>query len=278
MALWRLRNWARLAFLIYSGVMVFVCGIALAFVWFLLPSLPNVQPPATSFLHVFLVLIYGIPVLIGVWWLILFNRRDMARQFAPEVMMMEDGVTPIPAKPSCPLPIAILAWFQLLSACWMPVLLLLNPSTPVLLFGYAIYGKSAAVIYAFLIVTLLLCSVGLLQLRRWSYPLLIGYYVFYSASALISVINPNSWTVLNGMIGKMQTPGYPGPPITFSHTQYVASSALGLLLLVGILTMVLFYRNAFYEQSDRKKDSTVTSSIYPPAIPPPASQNPAPLG
>ncbi len=267
--LWRLRNWARMAFLIYSGAMVCVCAFALVFVWFVLPSLPKVQPQAVGFVHVFLVLIYGIPIGIGVWWLVLLNRKDVARQFTSEGMLQGDGAASIAAKPRCPLPIAILACFQLFSACWMPMLLLLPVSIPAVLFGHAIFGRPAAIIYAVLGITLALCAIGLLLLKKWSYSLLIGYHVFYSASGLVGLLSPNTWTVMNEMMSKWQTPRYSGPQFPYSHTQYVATSIGGLSLTIVILGLSIYYRAAFYEQSDRNANANLSATV-PPAVPPPA--------
>ena len=163
---------------------------------------------------VFLVLIYGIPIGIGVWWLVLLNRKDVARQFTSEGMLQGDGATSIAAKPRCPLPMAILACFQLFSACWMPMLLLLPVSIPAVLFGHAIFGRPAAIIYAVLGITLALCAIGLLLLKKWSYSLLIGYHVFYSASGLVGLLSPNTWTVMNEMMSKWQTPRYSGPQLS----------------------------------------------------------------
>jgi hypothetical protein len=129
---------------------------------------------------------------------LLLNRKDIARQFAPEVMLMEDGVTPVAAKPRCPLPIAILAWSQLLSACGIRCFFcfLLPVSIPAVFSGHAIYGRSAGIIYALLSITSALCAIGLLLLKNGVIPLLIGYHVFYSASALGGLLNPNTWTVM----------------------------------------------------------------------------------
>jgi hypothetical protein len=74
------------------------------------------------------------------------------------------------------------------------------------------------------------------------------------------------------MIGKMRTSGYAGPAIAYTHAQYVASSLTGLVLAMGILTMILFCRAAFYEQSERKKHFAPTSTV-PPALAPTAPQN-----
>jgi hypothetical protein len=193
--------------------MILVCVFGLAVVWLILPSIPNVQPRAATFMRVFVLIMYGLPAVIGVWWLILFTRKGIVRQFQAEPIMTEDGVTLVPA---C-LPIAILARFSLISVCFIPLLFLMPVPIPVMLFGHAIFGRPARAVYVLLSITLAVFSIGLLQLRKWSYPLAIGYRLFWCVNGTVTLLDPKSWTVMNGIVAKMQSPAYPGgafPPAT----------------------------------------------------------------
>ena len=266
--IWRLQNWARLSFLIYSGVMVLMCVLVVAVMWVVLPSLPNFQPQVAARVRVIMAITYGLPAAIGVWWLILFNRKDIARQFQGEPLMMEDGVTPLSPKPACPLPIAVLAGLSLISVCSVPIIFLMPTPVPLVLFGHAISGRPALAIFTLMSLTLAVSGIGLLQLRKWSYPLAIGYYLFWCLNATVAFLNPKTWTLMNDVLAKVQTPGYPGGAITYSRNQYLAASAGGLLFAIAILVTLLYYRTAFYEQSDRKRDLNSGAS-FPPTTPPP---------
>jgi hypothetical protein len=271
---WRLQNWARLSFLIYSGVMIFISAIGLGVVWFVLPKLPSIEPRADAVIRVFMLIVYGIPIAIGVWWLILFTRKGIAQQFQAEPLMMEDGVTPVPPKPACPLPIAILAGFSLISVFSIPLIFLMPTPIPVILFGHAIFGRPGLAIFALLSLTLGVSAVGLLLLRKWSYPLAIGCHLFWCISGTVSLLNPNSWTVMNGVLAKMRSPGYPGSTFSYGHNQFLAMNAGGLVLMICILVLLLYYRTAFYEQSDRKRNWNSIASLptatspTPPALAP----------
>lgn len=267
--IWRLQNWARLSFLIYSVVLVLMCVVGLAVVWLILPSLPNAQQQAATFLRLFIVIMYGLPAAIGVWWLFLFTRKDIARQFQAEPLMMEDGVTPVPVKPSCPLPIAILAGFSLFSACCFPILLVLPTPKLLMFFGHLISGRPVIAFYALISITLGACGIGLLQLRRWSYPLTIGYHLFFSASAVVTLLTPNAWTTSSEMLNRLRTPGYPGSVFNYSRIPFMAISGVGVAIAIAILVMVLYYRSEFYEQSDRKRNWNSSASL-PPATSPTA--------
>ena len=79
-----LRNWARISLLIWGGFSVFfgLIGIPIAFLT-QFPANPNSPAlPAESLQVVrwILLVIYGVPLVIGVWWLILFNRKTVKAQ------------------------------------------------------------------------------------------------------------------------------------------------------------------------------------------------------
>jgi hypothetical protein len=46
------------------------------------------------------------PLLIGVWWLVLFNRKGVKAQLVEAAVAADPG---LPRKPVCPLPIAVFA-------------------------------------------------------------------------------------------------------------------------------------------------------------------------
>ncbi len=273
--IWRLQNWARLSFLIYSGVMVLMCVLVVAVMWVVLPSLPSIPPQAAGRIRAMMAIIYGLPAVIGIWWLILFNRKDISRQFQGEPLMMEDGITPQPPKPACPLPIAALAGLSLVSVGCVPLLFLMRMPVPLVLFGHAISGRPALAIFTVITLTLAVSGVGLLQLRKWSYPLAIGYHLFWCLNATVAFLNPKTRTLMNDMLTKVQTPGYPGGAFSYSHNQYLAATAGGLLFTIAILVTFLYYRTAFYEQSDRK-GSLNSGASFPPASSPTASPTFAP--
>jgi hypothetical protein len=114
----RLRNWARISILIFSGLTVFFGGTALlvllAIPFPINPSEPLVDPGAVKAV---VLLVYGIPVLISIWWLVLFNLKGTKAQFAGTSSETSPG---IPCAPACPLPVQIIAVFSfsLFFGCW----------------------------------------------------------------------------------------------------------------------------------------------------------------
>ncbi len=164
--------------------------------------------------------------------------------------MAEDGVTPLAPNPACPLPIAVLAGFSLISVCCVPIIFVLPVPVPLVLFGHAISGRPALVVFGLMSLTLAVSAVGLLQLKRWSYPLTIGYHLFWCLNATVAFVNPKTRTIMNDALDKVHTPGYPGSAFSYSHNQYLAVSTGGLLFVIAILvswcstTAARFMRNA----------------------------------
>src|SRR5258708_36935579 len=91
------------------------------------------SPMALPMLRLLAVMVYGIPLLIGVWWLLLFNQRAIKEQFLAPAL--GDGQLAAPARPRCPLPLAILAGFSILSAGFSLLLPFTTFHVNVLLFG-----------------------------------------------------------------------------------------------------------------------------------------------
>jgi len=111
-----LRNWARISALIWGGLCVFFGAIGIPIVFFipLVPpeSVPNLSADSMQAVRWILLFFYGLPLIAGIWWLILFNRKTVKAQFAATTTSAASGQT---QKSRCPLPVAVLAWFYITS-------------------------------------------------------------------------------------------------------------------------------------------------------------------
>src|SRR5579863_4937442 len=140
----RFRNWARVSVLVWAGIAAPICLLVVGLMAFIpFPSSPE-SPLSVTMIRVMMMLFYGGPLAIAVWWLILFTRPGIVAQFraapasagggsgdpftAIPVPLQPDGSVdvsgapmayavpaPIPG-PSVPVPIIVLACFFLLSA------------------------------------------------------------------------------------------------------------------------------------------------------------------
>src|SRR4029077_10481858 len=76
------RNWARISTLVWSGLTVtFGTLILIVASSIKLPVAPNSPPGTANVARAFFVFVYGVPIAIGIWWLVLFTRKSVAALF-----------------------------------------------------------------------------------------------------------------------------------------------------------------------------------------------------
>jgi hypothetical protein len=250
-----LRNWARIAVLIWGGFAVFfgIIGIPIAYLAQFTAS-PNAQAlPAESVQAIrwILLFVYGLPLATGVWWLILFNRKTVKGQFAGAPIAADVG---LPRKPACPMPIAVLAWFYIASVLNLLFLPLLSFHVPVFVFGSVLHGRAGVLMLVFSSLAFALAGIGLLNIKPWSYSLTIGLQVFWLASSIVSVLNKNYTAVMDTFMKEMQAslhlPETQFSQPSFFH-QYGWTVVFGLIVAGAILAMLVYYRPRFLEAATK---------------------------
>src|SRR5260370_35682341 len=127
----------------------------------------------------------GPPLRIGMWWLILFNRKSVKTQFAGQGESADLG---LPRKPACPLPISVLAWFYVASVLNLVFLPLLPFHIPLFVFGYGLPASAGRIALIITSLAFAVAGVGLLKLKPWSCSLTIGLQLFWLASGVVSAL------------------------------------------------------------------------------------------
>jgi hypothetical protein len=245
-----LRNWARISMLIWGGVMAAFCGLALPFATFVpMPEAPAESPMALPFVRILLIVVYGIPFLIGVWWLFLFNQRSVKEQFLP--LATSDDQLTAPARPRCPLPLAILAGFSIASASFSLLLPFTNFPVNVILFGHRFHGAIGVVLFYLSAGLLLAGAIGMLRLKRWSYPLMLGQYFFWMASGTITLVSPNYDQNIHEIMSQMNLPEGPMGQAAFAQTRVFG--ILSLIPGVLLIWLLLYYHTRFVEACAAKE-------------------------
>jgi hypothetical protein len=245
-----LKNWARVSMLIWGGVMAAFCGLALPFAAFVtMPEAPAESPMALPFVRLLLIVVYGIPFLIGVWWLLLFNQRAIKEQFLAAAPA--DGQLASPVQPRCPLPLAILAGFSIFSAGFSLLLPFTNFPVNVILFGHRFHGAIGVVLFYLSAGLLLVGAVGMLRLKRWSYPLLLGQYFFWMASGTITLVRPNYDRNLQEILSQMSLPEGPMGQAAFAQTRVFGT--LSLIPGVLLIWLLLYCHTRFIEACAAKE-------------------------
>jgi MFS family permease len=255
-----LRNWARISMLTWAGLSVFFGVIGIPIAYFALSSpIPNAPAlPAESMQAVrwILLFIYGLPLLIGIWWLILFNRKSVKAQFAGTAMLVDPSLS---QKPRCPVPIAVIAWLYIGSIFNLFLLPFFPFRLPVFIFGLVLPKSLGLAVLILSALAFAAAGVGLLKLKTWSYSLTIGLQVFWLTSWIVSMLSPNYSAVMDSFFKKMQAslhlPETQFSPPDFAH-HHGWAMVLGLLFAGAILGLLVYYRPRFLEAASAAASSS----------------------
>jgi len=174
--LFRMKPWARISTLIFSGGLVFYAACSLFFA-LLLPVFAPADLPE-SFVRGMMIgmaVFYGALLAIGIWWLVLFNRPAIKAQFYGGTMPVE----PFPL----PLSITTIAWLLLTTCIFFPLLMFTD--WPATFLAWIATGWLAKALYLVYGVAGVAAGYGLLKRKTWAYWLTVGYFGFGLLSLLV---------------------------------------------------------------------------------------------
>jgi hypothetical protein len=185
--IFRRRAWARVSIVIFAVLLVGMGGSALLGISFVrLPASPDVSEQAMRHVRLAMAAFYGGLLLIGVWWLLLFNSARAKQYFTFGGAALEGGR---------PLSITVIAWYLLFLALSTAVAAAMR--LPAMLFGLMATGWTAMGIYTVYTAVGIYLGTGLLQLQK---PARIGAIVFVLFNAANSVVS----IAMPGLAGRMQ--------------------------------------------------------------------------
>lgn len=250
----RLRNWARVSMLVIAGCLLFfgLVGIVVTFVTAFV-SIPMEPTVPQGLLLAVLAVTYGIPTVISIWWLILFTRRSVIAQFQAQATLeppRPSSSLSVFNNPACPLAVRIVGWYLGSFVVFIPFIPFIPNSVPAIFFGHIFFGPAATAIYAVDFALISIPGIGLLLLKRWSYPLTVASQLLASANAVYSTLSPSYESSLRAMFEKMNLPELPAnieQMLRYSRN----FSLIGLLFPAAILIALFVSRQRFYEAADR---------------------------
>lgn len=162
----RLHSWARTSMLVFAGFLAAVSIFALMGTM-AVPMPPEISADTEHTVRRTIAVVFGIPWIIGVWWLVQFNTQSTKAAFA----------SPMAGAASLrPLSITVIAWACIIGAasCLFSIL----THTPAFLFGAIFNGWIAGVFYAFFGALSLYIGKGLLDLRERARVVAIWWFGF----------------------------------------------------------------------------------------------------
>jgi hypothetical protein len=222
----RLRSWARTSILIFAGFLVAMCIFSLV-VTMAVPIPPEMARAEQTFRGTMAVA-FGIPLVIGIWWLFQFNRQSTKAAFASAPMA--DAVS------RRPLSITVIAFASIFGGvtCLMAILV----RAPAFLFGANFTGWGAGVIFAIFAALSLFIGKGLLELREEARILAIGWFGFSLAhTGLVTLVPPLRQRLLESQRSLAQNqpnpiPFDPGMLLTLSFAVAAILAAIAIWLLI----------------------------------------------
>ena len=268
----RRKNWARIALLIWAGIMAFFSAVTCIVVFFAMNLVPHAarNPQDANVLvamKFFMLVLYGIPFGVAVWWLILFSRPRVAAAFKTPIPVAVDpwGISPsglpmpiappmptvplAPKKPSCPVPLLIVAGFLLFSAVATPLFLLLPEagSTPMFLFGFTVFGLTSKIVLASLSVVCGVLAIGLIRLKPHALDAIIALQAIFLINSLLSLASP---TFLHTMYATMQERAMNNPALPqgnpFLSYNFVRGALIaGIAFSSAFLGILVGFRDRF---------------------------------
>jgi hypothetical protein len=218
-------------------------------------------------MKVFMLAVFGIPFVVGVWWLILFNRPRVAAAFQttvaapltswgadasgfPAPYPAQTALAPVPtSKPSCPIPLLIVSAILLISAFFTPVLFLLphSSSTPLFLFGFVASQSLAKYFYTIISLLYGALAIGVIRLKPPALDILIAIQVLLLINGILSIFNPG---YLHAVQDSMQRNAMANPALPKGFP-FLSYSFLRNMMIVGVafssavLGILVGYRDRF---------------------------------
>jgi len=177
--LFRMRPWARTAMLVFAGFLaagsIFILLLTMA-----VPVPPDMSGPTAQTVRRIEMVIFGIPLVIAIWWLIQFNTQSTKAAFASSI------AGPASARP---ISITVIAWACIFGgvSCLFAIL----ARAPAFLLAASFTGWAAGVVYAVFAAVSLFIGKGLLDLREEARVLAIGWFGFWLVhGSLVTLVPP----------------------------------------------------------------------------------------
>jgi len=247
----RLRNWARIALLVVAGgaLLFGTVGLGVIFVTiYFTPADPAVSKPLLASVLAF---IYGLPILVAAWWLVLFTRRAVVGQFHAAARMEGSRTSPpLLNNPKCPLGIRIVGWYLASFVLFLPVLPFISSRIPALYFGHVFRGPAAISVHFISFAILAIPGIGLLLLKRWSWPLAVATQLLFSLNCVFIAFSSSFESNLRSMYDGLGVPAPLAPDTAALVRGMRWLFLISVVMPLAIFVVLCIYRRPFYSAAE----------------------------
>ena len=218
----RRKNWARICFLIFGGLLAFLSFSAAAGSLIAALAVPGTIPPNVSpgLVRGVAVVFIGISLIClatAIWWLVYFNRSNVKAAF---------GTGTVASQPrQLPLAVSIVAWLLVAGGVINGIQMLLP--YPLVLFGIVLRGWTAGLALALFAAVSLSAGIGLLKKRVEAHSLAVGYFAFGVLNAVSYLVLPGSFARMQELVRETQS------------NQALPVNAMGPVMIVGMVASII---------------------------------------
>ena len=204
----RLREWARIAMLIFAGAVTLFSGFGAAIV--LAVPLPQDPSVGAGVARAVISAVYAVPLAVGVWWLVLFTRSSIVSAFA------QPDATGMPTPSPRPLMVTIIGYWVIVGGAGS--LLMSSMGMPAFVAGFVLQGLGGAVAYVALGALNLYAGWGLLKLREQARVLCIALFALTVVQSVAVAVSPD---LRQAMLAAQQamSPQTTEQPVAFDAAQ-----------------------------------------------------------
>ena len=239
----RLRNWARICFAVYGGILAASSlfgglGAALAALMPQPTLPPNISPALMNRMFGLLTVVALLFAALGIWWVIYFTRPRIKAQFMSEAEAVAPRLFPVS--------ITIIAWFLIIGGISLVFLSLF--SLPVVMLGFVFRGFSGRIIALLFAGVSLFGGIGMLKKQIAANSVAIGYFIF-------TLLNTFSFWIVPGAFARMRDawqemmPFGQVPQMDVTSTPFKLMTLLPTMLIVIALWFLITRRQAFLQDA-----------------------------
>ncbi len=233
--LFRLKAWSRWSILTFSALLAIFGSLTCVMATIMpLPAVPNAPAGAMSAMRWGIAGFYGAMVLIGAWWLWLFNTSRVKAEFAAGLGAESAGARPVS--------VTVIAVYLMIGALFCLAAGLFP--VPAMILGAMLTGFAAHVTYLAFCAAQVWAAAGLWRLKPASLFVAIGYFVFGALNGLLFTVLPHFQDRLAAAMG-MWSSRMQMPPGFDPTNMIIATTIISAVMCVVPIWFLMRSRAAF---------------------------------